>query len=100
MYSKRHRHTLFPQLKLDVLLFELLNTKVINTERAVSLYMLFDHLVCESNDEQLVEIMSFLPACDGAALPFSAGLFHARPEVRNAAARIIQRLFLQKVTCP
>ncbi|OAJ42986.1 hypothetical protein BDEG_26371 [Batrachochytrium dendrobatidis JEL423] len=66
-------------------------------ERVVSNFCIMDYLVQEASDDELMEILSYLPTTDGGCLPFSIGLYHERPEVRMAAAHIIQRLFLQKM---
>lgn len=61
------------------------------------IFVKLDQAVQEASDHQLIQILSFLDCSDGSALPFSSGLFSPRPEIQLAAARIIFRLFVQKV---
>ncbi|KAH6576898.1 hypothetical protein BASA62_001133 [Batrachochytrium salamandrivorans] len=115
--SRRYmaRKTMFPQYDIKSTLTEMTSapsllpaavTGVVSaatttpnsaTDRVVSNFCIMDYLVQEASDDELVEILSYLPTTDGSCLPFSIGLFHERPEVRAAAAHIIQRLFLQKI---
>jgi hypothetical protein len=79
------------------LVFRLIHQDVIDESNLLYIYYEMDQLIQAASDAQLVEILSYLEHSDGSALPFSAGLFHARQEIQMAAARIILRLFVQKV---
>ena len=63
----------------------------------MKIFLSLDKLVQLASDPQLVELLSGLTSSDGACLPFAFGLFHERFEVQLAAARIILRLYIQKV---
>lgn len=79
------------------LVFKLLYQDSIEPNSLISIFSRIDQLVQVASDAQLVQILSYLDHSDGSALPFSSGLFHPRPEIQVAAARIILRLFVQKV---
>jgi hypothetical protein len=63
----------------------------------VKTFLRLDSIIQRSNENQMLEILSMLKSNDGSCFPFSFGLFQERFEVQFAAARIILRLFCQKV---
>lgn len=62
-----------------------------------SCYTSLDSLIVTSSDVALTEILAFCDLGDGACLPFSAALFHPRPEIQKYSARIIHRLIVAKL---
>jgi hypothetical protein len=66
-------------------------------DQFIRLFFTLDWLVLSATDHQLVELLSYMTSSDGACVPLSYGLFHERMELRQAAARIILRLYVSKV---
>lgn len=67
------------------------------TELFIKIFFTVDALVQSASDNGIIEILSFMTSSDGSCLPFSFGLFHERPEIYLSAARIILRLYIQKL---
>jgi hypothetical protein len=68
-----------------------------NTELFIKIFFTIDAMVQSASDDGIIEILSFMTSSDGSCLPFSFGLFHNRPEIYLCAARIILRLYIQKL---
>jgi hypothetical protein len=63
----------------------------------IRIYLTLDLVIQQSSDAKIYELLSGLPVTDGYCLPFSHGLFHDRIEIQMAAARIIMKIYIQKV---
>jgi len=69
----------------------------VNTDEFIRIFFTLDALVQSASDNGIIEILSFITCSDGGCQPFAFGLFHERPEIYLSAARIILRLYVQKL---
>ncbi|KAJ3312396.1 hypothetical protein HDV04_003146 [Boothiomyces sp. JEL0838] len=93
----RFRKSLFYYIDVQALIHDLQFPSSSNSDKFMKTFLVLDQIVQEASDAQLVEILSYLTSSDGSCLPFAYGLYHERREIRLAAARIILRLFIQKL---
>ena len=89
--------SLFPLFNVQSCLQQLQFGELIPSGEVVKLFVRLDAQIQQASDEQILEILASTKSSNGACAPFSFGLFHERFEVRITAARIIMRLYLQKV---
>ena len=95
--GNRDRISLFQGMGVIENISKLIYLENIETDELIRIYFELDQAVQLASDYQLIEILAHLPPGDGSAYPFSFGLFHARPEIYTCAARIILRVFIQKL---
>ena len=89
--------SLFPKFNVQNCLQQLQFGELIPSGEIVKIFTRLDAQVQKASDEQILEILASVKSSDGACVPFSYGLFHHRFEVRTTAARMINRLYMQKV---
>ncbi|KAJ3348789.1 hypothetical protein HDU91_006503 [Kappamyces sp. JEL0680] len=95
----RIRRSLFFRSSAQGMVQELCDppTTEYKVDRYIRLFFHLDTLVQHATNHQIIELLSYLTSSDGACVPFSYGLYHERPEINQAAARIILRLYIQKL---
>ena len=102
--SRLTDRTMFPKTNIKGMLDQLqalyqhsTHGTLVSCEALSQIVFTLDYVVQAADDDQIVDILALFTWSDGSAFPISPALFHERPAIRLSAARIIQRLFLQKL---